>query len=94
MSTLDLEHVASLARLTINDDHKDKVTEKTKDLMALIDQMQAVDTDGIEPMAHPLSIQQPTRADEALPCDREALQACAPDKATSHYLYLVPQVIE
>lgn len=94
MSTIDLYHVATLARLSISDDHQEKITKKTRELMDLIDQMKAVDTEGIEPMAHPLSIQQPTRADEAFPCDRDALQACAAAKATSHHLYLVPQVIE
>ena len=61
--------------------------------MGLIDQMQAVDTTGIEPLAHPLEASQRLRADVVTETNhREAYQSIAP--AVEDGLYLVPKVIE
>jgi len=55
--------------------------------------MAAVDTDGVEPMGHPLDMSQPLRADGVIEADqREAFQSIAP--AVEKGLYLVPKVIE
>ena len=62
-------------------------------ILALIDQMRAVDTTGVEPMSHPQQAMQRLREDEVTERDRrEAFQAIAP--ATEDGLYLVPKVIE
>ena len=59
----------------------------------LVDDMAAVDTEGVEPMANPFDATQPLRADEITEPDRrEALQNGAP--ATERGLYLVPRVID
>mgnify|MGYP001005772888 CR=1 FL=1 len=62
-------------------------------ILDLVDQLGAADTDSVEPMAHPLNAVQRLRADEVTETNqREAFQAIAP--ATENGLYLVPRVIE
>jgi aspartyl-tRNA(Asn)/glutamyl-tRNA(Gln) amidotransferase subunit C len=59
----------------------------------LVDQLQAIDTDGVAPMSHPMQSTQRLREDEVTELNqREALQAVAPD--IEEGLFLVPKVIE
>jgi aspartyl-tRNA(Asn)/glutamyl-tRNA(Gln) amidotransferase subunit C len=89
----EVEKVAQLARLHISAAEADEVTSRITDILNLIDQMQAVDTDNVEPLAHPLDMTQPMRADEVTEENRrDELQALAP--LTDDGLYLVPKVIE
>ncbi|MEG7168327.1 Asp-tRNA(Asn)/Glu-tRNA(Gln) amidotransferase subunit GatC, partial [Pseudomonas aeruginosa] len=61
--------------------------------LGLIDQMQAVDTSGVEPLAHPLEATQRLRPDAVTETDhRDAYQTIAP--AVEEGMYLVPKVIE
>jgi len=88
-----VEQVARLARLAIDEKTIDDVGDRLNRVLGLVDQLQAADTQGIEPMAHPLHAQQPLRNDEVTETNhREAFQAIAP--ATEDGLYLVPKVIE
>ena len=71
----------------------DDVCAKLDAIFALIDELQAIDTAGIEPMAHAQDITLPLRDDAVTEGDRHALyQALAP--AVADGLYLVPRVIE
>ena len=74
----------------------EQVSALEKDLgniLDLVDQLGAADTDSVAPMAHPLDAVQRLRADEVTETNqREAFQAIAP--ATENGLYLVPRVIE
>lgn len=89
----DVEKIAHLARLGLNDADIPRTTEALNSILGLIDQMQAVDTTGIEPMAHPLEANQRLRADVVTESNhREAYQSIAP--AVENGLYLVPKVIE
>ncbi|WP_028628510.1 Asp-tRNA(Asn)/Glu-tRNA(Gln) amidotransferase subunit GatC [Metapseudomonas resinovorans] len=89
----DVEKIAHLARLGLNEADIPRTTETLNNILGLIDAMQAVDTDGIEPMAHPLDATQRLRADSVTEENRrEAYQAIAP--AVESGLYLVPKVIE
>ena len=89
----EVEKIAQLARLHINDTEADEVASRITDILTLIDQMQTVDTDAVEPLAHPLDVVQRLRPDEVTETDqREKLQALAP--AAQDGLYLVPKVIE
>ena len=89
----DISRVAELARLRLDEATVTDVTRRIGDILAMIDQMQAVDTAGVEPMANPLDAIQRLRADEVSECDqRESCQTLAP--ATAEGLYLVPRVIE
>ncbi len=89
----DVEKIAHLARLGLSEAEIPRTTETLNSILGLIDQMQAVDTDGVEPLAHPLEATQRLRADEVSEVNnREAYQAIAP--AVENGLYLVPKVIE
>lgn len=89
----DIAKLAELARIAISENTADQVANSISDVLALVDQLQAVNTDGVVPMAHPLDAVQRLRADHITePNQREQFQAIAP--ATQDGLYLVPQVIE
>ena len=89
----EVEKIAHLARLNISESEADEVTNRITDILALIDQMQAVNTDAIEPLAHPLDAVQRLRSDQVTEQDhRDDLQTLAP--ASQDGLYLVPKVIE
>lgn len=89
----DVEKIAHLARLAVSEDELDAVTADLSNILHLVEQMEAVDTDGVTPMAHPLHMAQRLRADEVSETDqREKFQSIAP--LTEDGLYLVPRVIE
>ena len=85
--------VAHLARLHLSGDDVRRYTRELSAIMAFIEQMNAVDTDGVIPMAHPLDMTQPLRTDVVTERDRrDEFQANAP--AVRDGLYIVPKVIE
>jgi aspartyl-tRNA(Asn)/glutamyl-tRNA(Gln) amidotransferase subunit C len=89
----DVAKIAHLARLAISDDEKDHYAADLSKILSLVEQMNAIDTAGVTPMAHPLDMVQHLRADEPTEPDRrELFQGIAP--ATEGGLYLVPKVIE
>ncbi|RRD91016.1 Asp-tRNA(Asn)/Glu-tRNA(Gln) amidotransferase subunit GatC [Conchiformibius steedae] len=89
----DVEKIARLSRLRLNDSEKAAMLSELNDIFALIEKMQAVDTEGVEPMAHPHETALRLRDDVVTESDRAAdYQACAPD--VRERLYIVPQVIE
>ena len=97
LSDDQVRRIARLARIDVSPAEVPPVVERLNRILGLVEQMRAVDTSGIEPMAHPLDAQLPEgqrlRPDEVTEKDRrEAYQAVAP--ATQDGLYLVPKVIE
>jgi aspartyl-tRNA(Asn)/glutamyl-tRNA(Gln) amidotransferase subunit C len=89
----DVEKIAHLARLGLNEDDLPRTTDALNSILGLVDRMQAVDTTGIEPLAHPLEASQRLRADQVTEHNqRDSYQAVAP--AVENGLYLVPKVIE
>jgi len=89
----DIEKIAHLARLGINDADVPGYVRNLSDILDLVEQMSAVETSGVTPMAHPLDARQRLRADEVTEINqREQLQANAPQVEAG--LFLVPQVIE
>ncbi len=89
----EIEKIAELARIRIADDEIGEVTQRITEILGMVDQLQAADTKGIEPMANPLDAIQRLRADEVTETNqRDAFQAIAP--AVENGLYLVPKVIE
>ncbi|MBY4676746.1 Asp-tRNA(Asn)/Glu-tRNA(Gln) amidotransferase subunit GatC [Marinobacterium arenosum] len=89
----DVEKIAHLARLQIDEQDIPEYTQNLSNILDLVDQMQAVDTRDIEPMANALDAVQRLRKDEVSePNRREALQAVAP--AVENGLFQVPKVIE
>jgi aspartyl-tRNA(Asn)/glutamyl-tRNA(Gln) amidotransferase subunit C len=89
----DVAKIAHLARLDVADGDLDHYAAELSNILSLVEQMSAVSTTGVEPMAHPLHMAQRLRADAVTEMDqREVFQAIAP--ATEDGLYLVPKVIE
>ena len=93
ISREDIEKVAVLARIRVDDEQVSALEKDLGNILDLVDQLAAADTDSVEPMAHPLNAVQRLRADAVTETNqREAFQAIAP--ATENGLYLVPRVIE
>jgi aspartyl-tRNA(Asn)/glutamyl-tRNA(Gln) amidotransferase subunit C len=93
ISRKDIEKVAVLARIRVDEAQISALEKDLGNILDLVDQLSAADTDSVEPMAHPLNAVQRLRADEVTETDqRAAFQAIAP--ATENGLYLVPRVIE
>lgn len=89
----EVEKIAHLARLHVSETETDEVASRITDILALIDQMQSVNTDDVEPLAHPLDVVQRLRPDTVTEENhREDLQALAPSSQDG--LYLVPKVLE
>ena len=89
----DVRRIARLARLEVSAAEADKTRDQLNGIFSFIEQLQAVDTAGIEPMAHAEDVAQRLRADVVTEADRhEAFQAVAPEVEAG--LYLVPKVIE
>lgn len=89
----DVGNIANLARLAIEEKDVPEYQKNLNNILDLVAQMQAVNTDNVEPMAHPMDAVQRLRADEVTETNqREALQAVAPNVEDG--LFLVPKVIE
>ncbi|MBU4612432.1 Asp-tRNA(Asn)/Glu-tRNA(Gln) amidotransferase subunit GatC [Achromobacter sp. GG226] len=96
----DVVRMARLARIAVAPDARAEVLDDLNHVFALIEQLQAVDTTGIEPLAHPLSaiaevelrLREDAVTETASPEQRAALMANAP--AAHDGLFLVPKVIE
>ena len=93
MDTEQIKQLAHLARINVSDTTVDNIAHDLNNILKLIDQLQAADTDGIQPMAHPLDVKQTLREDVVTEVNqREALQMTAP--AVENGLFLVPKVID
>jgi aspartyl-tRNA(Asn)/glutamyl-tRNA(Gln) amidotransferase subunit C len=88
-----VKKIAQLARLAIDAAAIPGYTTNLSNILHLVEQMNAVATDKVEPMAHPLDATQRLRDDVVSESNqREVFQAIAPQVEAG--LYLVPQVIE
>ena len=89
----DVKRVAHLARIAVDEREAQAVLDRLGRVFGLIEEMQAVDTRGIEPMSHALDVVQRLREDEVTERDQRAdYQTIAPQVEDG--LYLVPKVIE
>lgn len=89
----DVKSIAHLARLGVDDNKLDSYATEISNILGLVEQMNAVDTEGVEPMAHPTHAVQRLREDVVSESNqREQLQRGAP--AVDRGLFLVPKVIE
>ena len=93
----DVDHIAHLARLALTDAQSEQLLTKLNGFFDLVQAMSEVDTQGVEPLAHPVAVMQDValrlRDDVASePNQREANQRSAP--SVEDGLYLVPRVIE
>ena len=89
----DVKRIAHLARIEIDDAGAAAALQQLSGILGLIEEMQAVNTDGIEPMSHSQDVVQRLREDVVTESNqRELFQSIAP--AVENGLYLVPKVIE
>ena len=88
-----VQHIATLARLKLDDAEFDDIVDKLSRIVDFVDQLQAAPTDDVLPMAHPLNMSQRLRADEVTESNaRDEIQKNAPRVEDGYYL--VPRVIE
>lgn len=93
LTTDQVNKIAWLARLAIDPDKVDAYARDLSGILGFVEQMSAVDTTGIVPLAHPLDQTQRLRPDQVSETDqRELFQSIAPRVEAG--LYLVPKVIE
>ena len=93
MDSETVDKLMRLSALTLDEEARARLALDLDRIVGLIDEMQSVDTEGVEPLAHPLDSVQPLRPDRAeRRVDRATLQRGAP--ATRDGLYLVPRVVE
>jgi len=89
----DVKNIAYLARLAVSEEDMPKNIESLNNILSLVDQLQSVDTQGVEPLANPLDATQRLRADIVTEeNDRENLLSNAPSSEAG--LFLVPKVVD
>ena len=88
-----VKHIATLARLQLEEDDFDDVVAKLSSIVDFFDQLQQIPTDNVEPMAHPLHQAQRLHPDVVTESnERDAIQANS--STVQDGFYLVPKVIE
>lgn len=88
-----VDNLTRLAALSVAAEERPRLAAELGRIVALINVMRRVDTSGVAPLAHPVEVTQPLRADRVTEAvDRQSLQARAP--AVRDGLYLVPRVVE
>ena len=93
ISLADVARIAHLARIQIDAVEAEEMRAKLDAIFAMINELQAVDTTGVMPMAHAQDVMLPLREDKVTETDHHVLyQSIAP--AVEDGLYLVPRVLE
>lgn len=88
-----VRQIADLARLALDDGQLERLVGDLSHILDMVDQLQQAEVDGLEPMAHPLDMNQRLRPDEVTETNqREVFQSIAPEVEGG--LYKVPKVIE
>ncbi|MFT2098811.1 Asp-tRNA(Asn)/Glu-tRNA(Gln) amidotransferase subunit GatC [Marinomonas sp. 2405UD66-6] len=89
----DVQKIAHLARLALTEEDADQYQNSLSSVLSLVEQMQSVDTDGVEPLSNPLEMTQRLRDDVVTEDNqRDAFLANAPQSEAG--LFLVPKVID
>jgi len=93
LSRDQVKHIAHLARIDISEAEAAQMQAQLNDIFHLIEAMQAVDANGVEPMSHAQDVMLRLREDTVTESDQHALfQSAAPQVESG--LYLVPKVVE
>ncbi len=88
----DVEHVALLARLSFSEDEKQRLTAELNEILQYMEQLNSLDTSGVEPLAQVIDLSNVFRNDELKPgLPREEALKNAPAK--SEKFFKVPKVI-
>ena len=92
ISPEEVEHIAHLARLELAPDEREAMARDLGRILDHVADLQALDTDGIEPTSHPIPVPTPLRPDVAAePIDPERALANAPQREGT--AFVVPKVI-
>ena len=92
LSRQDVAHVARLARLALSDEELDRYTVQLAAVLEHAADVEALDTSGVPPTAHPLELLNVLRADEVRPSlDREEVLAMAPEAEDGRFR--VPRIL-
>lgn len=93
LSLDDVKKIARLARIAVTEEESSNYLGQLNNIFTLIEQMQEINTDGVEPMSHAQDVYLRLREDVVTATDQhEEFQAVAPQVEAG--LYLVPKVIE
>ena len=93
LTTNEVKKIAHLARLGINEEDVTHYANDLSNMLDLMTQMGETNTDGIQPMAHPMDQMQRLRTDKVTETNqRDQFQALAPQVESG--LYLVPKVLD
>ena len=88
-----VEHVARLTRLSLSDDELERMRAELNSILAHLDTLKALDTEGVEPTSHAVDVVNVMREDEVEPCfPQDSMLANAPDR--SGEFFRVPRIIE
>ena len=94
LSPDDVARIARLARLALTPDEMSLYARQLADILAYVQQLDAVDTSDVPPTSHPLALTAPLRDDDVRPSlAREAALAAAPEADPRGGLFKVPRVI-
>ena len=89
----EVERVASLARLSLSDEEAETLVGELDSLLGYVDSLQELDTSGIAPTSHPISLPTPIRDDRAVEAmDPDLVVSNAPESAGT--AFVVPKVID
>jgi len=90
---MDIEKVARLARLELSEDEKETFGNQMEQILTYMEQLNRIDTAGVEPTSHAIPVYNVFRNDEVKPSlPREEVLAIAPDEEDGHFK--VPRIIE
>ena len=88
-----VDYVSTLSRLKLDEEAKEKMQGELQQIIAYMDVLNTLDTEGVEPMSHVFPVKNVLREDEVKPSTpREALLRNAP--VTDEEAFLVPKAVE
>lgn len=89
----DVEHVAALARLALDEDELERITHDLAGILEHVAEIAALDLDDVAPTSHPLPLVNVTRPDEVAPTlPRDEVLACAPEAEDGRFR--VPRILD
>lgn len=95
VSEVELQHIAVLAGLELSEEALLSLTEDVRAILAFMNTLGSVSTEGVLPLLHPFEQAPPWRADEAFDTSHIAdLKQAAPAAFSDDGVYLVPKVID
>ena len=93
MDKKTVSKIADLAKIQIDDNQIDKIVNNLEKILELVDEMNSIDTENVEPMAHPLNLKQELRTDEVT--EKNLRDTFQENSSTSEDgYYKVPKIID